>query len=173
MPNNKDPLDMSEVLQDLEMGGHNDMDFEDEVPVAAPLETIEERVRRLEGELANAERAALMHFESLRLLMSICKERGFEPFPGESMPLTKPISEMTTDELMARNKEASARVVNRRVNSAEKLAPPTPEQMEAMYTPKAMSPAFAALFDTLKSGQSEVTFEQLNMYVKAVEESQS
>jgi hypothetical protein len=163
---NKDPTDMTEVLEYLTSAPVED-DFLDH-------ETTEERINRLEEEVAQAQAAAMLNFESLLLLINICKERGFEPFPGESMPLTKPVCNMTVEELIARNKEATARVeATRRANNLQKLKPPTQDQIDEMYMPKEMSPAFAALFDVLVSGQKEVSFEQISKYIKANEESQS
>lgn len=119
MPDNKDPLDMTEVLEDISVSpaSISDMEFEDDF---LDHETNEEKIRRLEEEVSQAQAAALLNFEALRLLINVCKDRGFEPFPGESMPLSKPIFDMTPQELILRNNEATVRIeACKRVNNKE------------------------------------------------------
>lgn len=161
----KDPLDMSEVLafvgEPLPDNGEN----------FTEVETDEERIKRLEEAVAQAEHAAFLHYEALTLLVSICKERGFDPFPGESMPLQKPINAMTPQEIILRNEEAHLRAMNiGRASSKDKIKAPTQDQLDEMYAPKQMNPALALLVGSLEKGENVVTYEQISQYVKATKE---
>lgn len=69
-------------------------------------------------------------------------------------PLEKPVSEMTTDELLARNQEAASRQVGRKqAKSNAALPQPTFEQEQMLYTQRALdaAPAVSAIVNLINN----------------------
>lgn len=68
-------------------------------------------------------------------------QRQARPVQGpmqESEPLTKPISEMTEDEILARNEEAKARQRGQRARATNAIPQPSYDQEEMLHTQRAM-----------------------------------
>ena len=127
----------------MELGGPVDFDLVDE--------TSEEKIQRLEQELAEAKVAAKLNWDALRELMRICKERSFDPFPGENLEPRKPPSEMTRDELIARNAEATVRIEkNKRAPAVDKIPMPTYEEEMKLYQEDPQIKSLTNLMETMR-----------------------
>lgn len=143
------------------LGGPSDNDvpsslnsFGDELGFSPELvetpESDQSKIDRLEEELRLAKEEAYRNWSGLKLLMSICKERGFDPFEGESLPIVTPLKDMTREALAERNREATQRIEStRHADSKDKIPQPTPEQMEALYKPAELTENQQAIFDKL------------------------
>lgn len=118
----------------MSLGFNNDDDY----PFlnAEAAETPSETIARLEKELAEAKEAALGNWEALKLLKSICKAYGFDPFAQEPT-LNKSPYIMTKEELRAANVNTTKRVAaTKHADSADKIARPTWEATEKLYNVK-------------------------------------
>jgi hypothetical protein len=75
-----------------------------------------------------------LNHNSLHALIKICKERGFDPFPGEDFPFKKPVKELSREELIAKNKAAAERIEKTRgVDSEDKQPMPSAHVLEMKY----------------------------------------
>ncbi len=124
--------DMSEVLRALGVDGTHNISsgMSEEVFQAYPHSTI----ASLKEDLKIAQQEAKLNFDALHELMRICKSRGFDPFEGESLPLKIKPCDMTREQLLERNKEATARVVKtRHVTTSGQIPMPTLEEECQLY----------------------------------------
>lgn len=94
----------------------------------------EETVATLRIALEDAKQEAKGNWEALQLLTKICKERGFDPFAGQSAPLALKPCDMKREDLVNRNQEATARIEkNRHVTSPDQIPMPTYEEEAKLY----------------------------------------
>jgi hypothetical protein len=130
-PSDIDPTDMTEVLAAIEASPETSMS---ELDGFSAQQSAEVQLKLMEEERDTAIEAARQNYEALKELVNICKRRGFDPFEGESAPLSKPLALLTREELIARNEEVTQRInYNRRATSNDKIPMPTPQEQIDMY----------------------------------------
>ena len=151
---------LGESLNTLEMLDQTD-GLEEERP-----ETLYETIERLTKELQEANQCAILNWEALRLLINHCQDKGFDPYPdGYYDPLTKPVSQLTREELIQRNSEAAKRIAPKlQRNNPEALKPPTAEQLEEKYRPSERS-AFFDLVNAASLNGGVLTKDSLQVII--------
>jgi hypothetical protein len=131
-----------EILGELNISplSISDANFDD---ASVPTENEEENFRLkmildeneiLKHQLEETRKMCKLNYDALHMLIDICKKKNFDPFEGEHWPFKKPVKDMTRDELVARNKEASERIAKTRgVDSKDKTPMPSYDVVEKKY----------------------------------------
>jgi hypothetical protein len=148
--NGDDPTDMSEVLESLETEGHNDHDSE-----STPM-THDQIVALLVQERDYYKEESHKDREALKTIMALCNQKGFDPFGEGSKPLPRRATDLSREELVARNEEATARIEKTRsVDSKDKIPMPTYEEQAKLYKENPNVTLFMELMEKSKMTESE------------------
>jgi hypothetical protein len=122
----------------MNLGG--DDSFENFEPYSGSTEefkivTLEAENIELKQLLEEKTKESELNRDALHMLIGICKEKGFDPFPGEDFPFKKAVKDLSRVELIAKNKVAAEHIQKTRgVDSKEKIQMPPAHVLEAKYT---------------------------------------
>lgn len=156
-------MSVEKTLEDLTFGIMPEHDIED-----FTTETDQARIARLEKELEDVTIECHHNFEAIKILVQYCKSNGLNPFWDGYTPLSKPISQMTKEELTTRNKEGSERIRPKlMVRSKEAVKPPTYEDTTAMYVNEDMG-SFMELMRMAHGNNGIVTMAQLKEFLETL-----
>jgi hypothetical protein len=116
------------------MIGFNDMDFEgmvDDIPMDT-LDSLRDQLIEANIKLVSAEYEAKENWAALVELVALCKEHKFEPYLLKYAPFKNP-KEMTKEELISANDEATTRIQsNRHAKSLDAIPMPSMEEREKL-----------------------------------------
>jgi hypothetical protein len=95
--------------------------------------------------------------DALKTIVALCKNKNFDPFGETSQPLTKPVALMSREELVARNKEATASIEkNRHVTSPDQIPMPTYEEESKLYQQSAEKSTYVgAILELMEKSKAE------------------
>lgn len=117
-------------------------------PELSPLEELEIKNAALEEALAEANKRSELNYGALQLLIKICRENKFDPFPGEDFPFKKSIKDLSREELTAKNEAAAVRIAETRgVDSKDKTPQPQFHVIEQKYATE--TPTFSESMEEL------------------------